>query len=350
MKISFSTDKKTDAAVENNVRIPYAATRRVFPKFRWILILVLVSSPFILLLGKILLDWLIVTSPGTIWLEKKTINSIEAGTVDKVFYHKGDVTEPDTVLFRVKRRIPENRKEQIALLEAERDAASKGSANGYISVPSAGWSEELELAKQSAAHYEQVRNDTKWLFDRGAATRAEMDAAENKLRDAKAAVAALTSGRASAADNAASASNAARSAQVDQSIASLKKMTEEFFDIKAGLGGKVSSVFVSDGQSFAAGEPLAAIVNTNEVHVVAYVDPKDFKKMTIGTVATVKMLGTGRNFKAVVEQPPVVADNMPSGISEKLYPVTMRGVQIYLKVLEPLQEEAIEGLPVVVEW
>lgn len=350
MRVSFSSNKKYDATVENNVKVPYAAAKRAFPKIRWILILIIVGSPFIMLLGKILLDWMFVTSPGTIWMEKKTINSIEAGTVEKVFFRSGDIVSPNTVMFRVKRKIPENRMEQVALLEAERDAASKGveSQTASPGVHVTGLSEEIQLANQNVAYYEQVRNNTKWLMDQGAATRADLDAAENKLREAKTSLAALTS---SAANSAAPAVSSVRIAQVEQSIKSLKKMTEEFFDIKVGQGGKVNSIYVSDGQSFTAGEPLAILVNTKEVHVVTYVDPNDFKKINIGTTATVKILGTGRKIKAVVEHPPVVADNVPSGISEKFSPVTMRGVQIFLKVLDPLQEEeTIEGLPVVVEW
>lgn len=339
MKISFSQNKKTDATVENNVKLPYAAAKRAFPQIRWIIILLIVSSPFIMLLGKILLDWLFVTSPGTVWMEKKIINSIEAGTVDKVFYHAGDMVTVDTVMFRIARKIPENRIEQIAFLEAERDAANLEGGN------SREFSEEINLAQQNVNYYEKALNNTKWLMDRGAATRAEMDLAENRLREAKAALAGLT------ASSAKSAVNPARIAQVEQSLKSLKKMTGGFAELKSGLAGKVHSISVSEGQSFSAGEPLAVIVNTQQVYIVTYVNPSDFNKIKTGTTATVKILGTGRKIKAVVEQQPVVADNVPNGISDKFYRVSMRGVQIFLKVIDPLQEEEIiDGLPVVVEW
>lgn len=354
MRVSFTSNKKTDAAVENNVRLPYAASKRVFPKVRWILILLIVSAPFIMLLGKFILDWIFVTSPATVWMEKKTINSLEAGTVEKVFYHKGDMVSSDTVMFRVKRKIPENRVEQLALLEAEHDAAIKGAASESV-LPvtgTSGISDEIQLANQSVAYYEQARNNTKWLMEKGAATKAELDLAENKLREAKASVAALTAKSATTAVSAATSSvNSVRIAQIEQSINALKKLTEEVLDIKAGQGGKISSIFVNDGQSYSAGEPLAVIVNTEQVHVVTYVDPKDFNKINTGTVAKVKIPSSGRKIKALVEQPPVLADNVPSGISEKIYPTSTRGIQVFLTVLDPLQEqEKIDGLPVVVEW
>lgn len=331
MKISFSSNKKNDATVENNVRIPYGAAKRAFPQIRWLIILIFVASPFFIFLGKIVVDWVFVTSPGTVWMEKRTINAIEAGTVEKAFYRRGDIAGADTVIFRVKRRMPENRREQLALLEAEREAASIGAIAG-----------ERQLTSESVAYYQQLRDNTKWLLEQGAATRAEMDLAENKLWEVKAAV-----GFAYAAP----AVNPVRVAQVEQSIKSLQKITEEFFEIKAGQGGKVSSILVSEGQSFAAGEPLAVVMNTEQAYIVTYVDPSNFKKINMGTVATVKMLGTGRKIKAVVEQSPGTAGSVPTGISEKIYPITMRGVQLFLKVTEPLQEEeAIDGLPVVVEW
>lgn len=353
MKVSFSSAKKNDATIENNVKLPYAASKRAIPQIRWVIILIIVGSPFILFLGKMLLDWVFVTSPGTIWMEKKTINSIEAGTVERSFYQRGEMANPDTVMFHVTRKIPDNRLEQIAMLEAERDAANIGIGNkSASSAPARGSSEELQLAQQSAAYYEQVRDNTKSLMDKGAATRAEMDIAENKLREARASLAALSSSAVGASVNStASSVNSMRIAQVEQSINSLKRLTQDSFDVKTGQGGKVSSIFVSEGQSFSAGEPLAVILNTEQVHIVTYVDPNDFKKMNIGTIATVKIIGTSRKIKAVVEQPPVAADNVPNGISEKFYPVTMRGVQVFLKVIDPLQEEEIiEGLPVVVEW
>jgi len=354
MKISFSSDKKGDAAIENNVKLPYAASKRAVPQFRWFLILLIVSSPFIILLGKMLLDWLFVTSPGTVWMEKKMVNSIEAGTVEKVLYRRGEAVPPDAILLRVKRKLPEARLEQIALLEAEREAVNKAGGNQPSSVVAQGRdvSHEIFIAQQSIAYYEQARDNAKRLLEQGAGTKAELDSAENRLREAKAALASLvSSSSAPAARNEAPIVNPVRTSQVEQSIKSLKKMTEEYFEIKAGQGGKVSSLFVSEGQSFSAGEPLAVIVNTEQVHVVTYVDPNDFKHIKIGTVATVKMHGSGRKVKAVVEQPPVSADNVPNGISEKLYPITMRGVQLYLKVLDPLsEEETIDGLPVVVEW
>ncbi|MBP2651344.1 MAG: multidrug resistance efflux pump-like protein [Firmicutes bacterium] len=355
MKVSFSSNKRSDSTIENNVKVPYGAAKRVFPKVRWMIILLLIGSPFIILIGKILLDWAFVTSPGTIWLEKRTINSIEAGTVEKVFFQKGDMVGPDTVIFRVKRKIQENRREQIALLEAEREAAINGGASeGKVaSAEVSGSSEQLELVKQSIAYYETMCNDTRRLMEQGAATRAEVDAAENKLRETKASLAAINAASAKALVNnqATPTVNPMRISQIEQSIKALKSMTEEFFDIKTGQGGKVSSILVNDGQSFSAGEPLAIIVNTESAHIMTYVDPKDLKKTDIGTAAIVKLPGSNRKIKAVVEQPPVVADNVPNGISEKIYPTSMRRVQVFLKLLEPLQEEeTIDGLPIVVEW
>ena len=339
MKVSFSSNKKTDAAMENKVKLPYAAAKRAFPKIRWFVILVIVGSPFIMLLGKIMLDFLFVTSPGTIWMEKRTINSLEAGTVEKIFHHRGDIVAADTVLFHIKRKNPENTMDQIAILEAERDKANKEIDKSGISGRSFS---EIELAQQNVAYYEKMYSNTKWLMDQGAATKAEMDLAENKLREAKASL---------VTHNPPPAVHSERLTQIEQNINALKKMPQDYWDIKSGSGGKVHSVFLTDNQSFSPGEPLAIVMNTNQVHILTYVDPRDLKKITIGRIATIKILGSDRKITAIVEEPPVAADTVPRGISEKFYPTTMRGVQIFLKVMDPLQEEEmIEGLPVGVEW
>lgn len=348
MKISFSSNKKNDAAIENNIRVPYAAAKRIVPKARWFLILVLVCSPFVILSVKLLMNWIFVTSPGTIWLEKKTINAIEAGTVGKIFYRRGDTVSPDTVMFHVKRKIPESRIEQIAFLEAELSAVNAGIENGSafsVAPVMRDGGISRQLAYQNIAYYEQERNNIKQLMEQGAATHAEMSLAEQRLREAKATLALATSSTVTPLVN------PLRVAQIEQSIKSLKNMTEEFFNIKSGQGGKVNSILVSEGQSFSAGEPLAVLMSAEQVYIAAYVDPNDFKKIKIGTVAKVKIFGTGRTINAVVDQPPIAADNVPSGISEKNYAINLRGVQLFLRVIDPLQEEeTIEGLPVEVNW
>jgi multidrug resistance efflux pump len=238
----------------------------------------------------------------------------------------------------------------MALLEAERSAAAGKlpNDNALAAAQMNNVTAEMQLAQQSVDYYQKVCDDTRRLVEQGAATKAEMDAAENKLREAKASLAAHA---ASSANSAPLAQNSARIGQIDQSLNSLQKISEEYFELKSAQGGKVGSVYVADGQSFAAGEPLAVLLNTEQVHIVTYVDPSDYKKITLGTVATVKILGTDRKIKAVAEEPPLLADNVPKGISEKVYPITMRGIQVFLKVMEPLQEnEMIDGLPVEVSW
>ena len=65
----------------------------------------------------------------------------------------------------------------------------------------------------------------------------------------------------------------------------------------------------------------------------------------------VKILSSKRKVKAVVEKVPIQAELVPKGISESLYPTSMRGIQVILKINEPLHsDEFIDGLPVTVIW
>lgn len=330
MKISFSSKKTSEGGSENNIKVPYGAAKRVAPKLRWILILLLVATPFILFLGKICWDWFFITSPGMVWMEPITVNAVESGTIEKINFKRGDLVKNSDKIFEAKRKLPDSRLETIAMLEAERDAGNKLS-----NTPN----QQLGVLWQNVAYYEQARNKIQSLVSKGAATKAELDLAENSLREARVLL------------STAQMLNPLRAEQVEQSIEKLKGITKETFEISPTKTARISSILVAEGQSFSAGEPLAVIVDPSKIHIVTYVDPHDFEKIEVGKVATIKIIGSGRKIKATVEQTPVLADDVPGGISEKLYPVTMRGIQVFLKPAEELREdESIEGLPVTVNW
>ena len=67
--------------------------------------------------------------------------------------------------------------------------------------------------------------------------------------------------------------------QVENSLASLRNLAEISLELKANKGGTVDQILVSTGQSFAAGEPLVTVLNSEKVRIVTYVEPDDFGKV-----------------------------------------------------------------------
>lgn len=346
LKVSFSTTKTTDSTIQNNIKVPYGAGKRKFPQLKWTGILMVVFLPFLYLIGQILWANLFTTSPGMIYLDRQVINSPEDGIIEAINFNRGDTVNTGDVLLKVKRRFPVNRMEQIALLEAEREALANQSSNnisGTNRMQSGG--ENAQLLQENLSYYQTLRDHTAQLLQRGAATQAELNEAEAKVREIKAALVGTATPQKG--EN----QTDLRLLQVEKSLASLKNLTETSMDVRANKGGMVDQILVSTGQNFAAGEPLVTILNPEKVRIVTYVEPDDFTKVQYGSEITVKILSSKRKIKAVVENVPMQTDLVPKGISENLYPTSMRGIQVVLNATEPLHpDEFIDGLPVTVIW
>ncbi|PIE59088.1 MAG: HlyD family secretion protein, partial [Desulfobulbus propionicus] len=81
MKITFKTPYQQEPERIGGVKIPYAKGKRAAARWRWYIIVLIVTSPLLFLLIKILLSYLIVTAPGYLSLEKVPINSNSTGIV-----------------------------------------------------------------------------------------------------------------------------------------------------------------------------------------------------------------------------------------------------------------------------
>lgn len=348
LKVSFSTTKAKDSTLENHIKVPYGAGKRNFPRIKWMGILILIFLPFLYLIGQILWANIFTTSPGMIYLDRQVINSPEDGIVEEIKFNHGDAVNAGNVLIKIKRRLPENYK-QIALLEAERETLTNqnaGSSSGSSRRKAGG--ENVQLLQENLSYYQQLRDHTAQLLERGAATQAELNEAETKVREIKAALAGMNEvSSTQIIEN----QGQLRLAQVENSLASLRNLAEISLELKANKGGTVDQILVSTGQSFAAGEPLVTVLNSEKVRIVTYVEPDDFGKVQYGNEIMVKILSSKRKVKAVVEKVPIQAELVPKGISESLYPTSMRGIQVILKINEPLHsDEFIDGLPVTVIW
>lgn len=345
MKISFSNNKNSDATVKNNIKIPYGNAKRIFPQLKWWLVLIIIALPFVYFSGKIISEWLFVRSPGTIYLEKVVVNANEGGTIESIAGKRGDMIAPNSLLLTYKKIIPTGRLEQIALLEAEKNALVTGNIGGGTTVDKN--YQQISAISNSVAYYEKLRNDTGALMAKGAATRAEYEQVNAKYNELKAALAAADVSPVAAPVL----SNEVRKIQVDESIKSLTKFLDNNAQINTGIGGQINTILVNVGQTFSAGEPLAILAKTENVYVSVYVEPEDFKKISLGTGAKVKILGSNRTVTAVVVEQPISASTVPTGISNTIYPNSMRGINVFLKIDEKLNpEEIVDGLPVVVAW
>ena len=157
MKVHFDSQKKQEPTREKGVRIPYAPAKRRVVQWRWYLILLIVSSPLLYFLVKLLLSFLIVTAPGYVSLEKVSINSTTMGTVERIHVRTGDMVAKNQVLADI---YNPNLDERKGVLQAELEALDTSGAPAPTQAAS-NLIAEINLAKKQAAyqaeHLEKVR-------------------------------------------------------------------------------------------------------------------------------------------------------------------------------------------------
>src|SRR5882757_1621439 len=85
MKVRFVKPEASDPNRDRGIEVPYAPGKRHLARWRWYLILLVVSSPFLFFVGKFLYSSVLIQAPGFVAQEQITVRSSSQGYVDQVF-------------------------------------------------------------------------------------------------------------------------------------------------------------------------------------------------------------------------------------------------------------------------
>lgn len=171
MKVRFNSQKEKDPTQEGGLKVLYAPGKRASFRFRWYLILAVVSAPFIWFLMKLLSGALLLEAPARLTIPVDDIRSLEAGTVSQVMVNVGDHISAGQIITQL---INDELDMQLAQLAGDVATAIPRS------LVQQRRSAMLQLLERAEKRAEALQS----LVTRGAATIGELRAAED-LRDAR---------------------------------------------------------------------------------------------------------------------------------------------------------------------
>ncbi len=350
MKITFRSPKSSAPDREHGVRVPYAPAKRAAARWRWYIVVLLVSTPLLYLMAKIFYTTMVVTASGFITLEKVPVNSQIAGSVCDVSVRVGEEVSLGQILASLEN--PELKlREQ--LLRAE--AASRGVA---APVPSGvavlqEMERSLTLAQKVLDYRASYLQRVRFLFGQGAATIAELNLAESQLHQAESELQQLRSSlalrrledlRLQAPDR----SHETRSGLIQAELQAIQEQQSRLIH-KSPVRGRVLEVLADVSQTLAQGQPILILGNLDNVCIHAYMDAKDLKYARTGQRA-IASFKDGRQVQVVVRKKPELTQRLPAAAAPALGERQFM-LLVVLDFMDPLSpDDMVDNLPVTVRF
>src|SRR3989440_6744569 len=178
MQVRFRTRERPPDQLDG-VKILYNKTKGKGHKIAWYLILFAVLSPILLLLTGVVGSWLTLTANGTVALEQYEVRAPRSGRISQLGVIPGEtVAAGKTVVVLDSLEL-----DAAAARNAVERQVAAGARRQHQAV-----SEEL-LLRERVLRYQQTRRDAiAALVQQGAATVAELNAAESLVAEAEAGV------------------------------------------------------------------------------------------------------------------------------------------------------------------
>lgn len=334
MRIRFSR-KESPNVDPGGLKVDYGPARRAALKWRWYLLLLLLFSPLAFLLWKVASYAILVSAPGVVRLETVTVSSPIQGVVSLPL-RPGQLVRRGDQLFSVRDPSVEAR---LAVLNAELGALKSSpyrppSLNRVDLSPLAS---QVQVQRRSVAYQREVRDRIRDLFSRGAATRAELDQAEDRLRQAEAALAQAEAALSTLKPSAQPASQFSeyeamrlnRMAQIQAEAEQLGSVRHKV--VTSPVDGVVLELLVNDRGSVPMGGGVVTLGDRSRVRIWGYLDPRFMPYGEVGSPVRVRM-PDGMTVQGRVEATPTLSTQIPPDLSG---PLNERGRAVLISVTCP---------------
>lgn len=332
MQFSFRRTRTPDTI--DGVKIPYDKTRRGAHRLAWYLVLCVVLSPILYLGARAIAASLGRTANGSVDLGQLEVRAGEFGAVHALNVNPGDRISTGEVLAVLDSADLAAAIARNAAQLADIQAATRG-AQAQRSIAD----QELAVLEHGVQYQRERHAAIENLFNRGAATRAELDQATADLAAAE-----LT--RLRTRRELQGQVQAPGSAQAERQILELRRGA---LTIHAPFDGRALAVLVKPGQFVAAGETMMVIARLDQPRVIAYVSPKFATHLEVGTAAAV-YFPDGTRLQAAVAAAPKLTARMPPDLVDQF---GLRPMTVMLELL-PQQRwpdaQRVQGMPVVVRF
>lgn len=174
MKVRFSSQKEHDPTREGGLKVLYAPGKRAAFRLRWYLILLLVASPFLWFVSKLVMEIALVEAPARILQPTLEIRALEGGQVVQLHVKPGQDVEAGSSLVTLNN--PGLMAEKIQLEAAL--GLARPTAGQLAQRQQSGIQSQIDRATTRVQELEQ-------LLANGAATRGELAAARDQLDNRK---------------------------------------------------------------------------------------------------------------------------------------------------------------------
>lgn len=350
MKVRFNTKRQKDPTRDQGMKVPYAPAKRRVAQWRWHLILLVVSSPLIYFLFKLMFSLVIITAQGLVALEKISINSSSTGYVDHINVQVGDTVPQDYMMVELG---------SPALDEREHVLQAELSHLGSSLSPSGLRTEillrnRIELARKNVAYHKEKLGKVRFLFDQGAATIAELNQAEADYGQAQFTLNQVQRELSTQLEKTRrdqlqpEVQYSSRRQLILAELETIKEQRKRL-EQRAPFLGRILDIFIQEGKTLSPGTPILLMGRMDSPYIVAYLDPKYTKYALSGYKATIKF-PDGKTLRAQVRENSTLTMRLPADLSS---PIGDRDLMILVKLdfLAPLSRvESIDGLPVTVRF
>lgn len=332
MKIRFSPPPLV-AHETNGLTVRYAPSKRQIAHWRWRILVVLVISPLLIFLARLLYAAIWTDMPGFIIMEQAVLKAPLSGRLVKAPPVGTYVREGDTIV-ELENDVLANERN---VLLGQRERAAQ-----YVEpdVPPPAQLPVLHsLVQQRRQHYQTLRG----LMSEGAATQAEVAGAFAELSATLAQLKAVEQEHAiqNVRGPVRMPPPSARLSEVEARLQSLK--------LRAPESGVVAQVFGTHGEWINENTEVIDIRLDRPARIEAYVQPSWAKYAMVGHMATIKFLD-GFTLRARVKEVKMSAQRLPA---DRANPLTVRHHSI-IAMLEPElplpQAYRIHVLPVNVQF
>ncbi|MDR3416054.1 MAG: HlyD family efflux transporter periplasmic adaptor subunit [Nevskia sp.] len=355
MKVRFVKPEASDPERDRGIRVPYAPGKRALARWRWYLILLVVSSPFLFFAINFLYSSVLILAPGFVSQEQLTIRSASQGYVDEVYVKTLDaVKEGDPVARLANEALTTHAAQLRAELKELQGVAAQfhGTTSAPLSTES--FQDELETARQERARLAQRVNSIQQLVEQGAATEAELNTARSQYDQASSRLGELyrtMNIQTQPVHHGTGIEVQTRILAIQTELASIDTQ-EQAMLVRAPKGGRIVDLAVVKGDQLTVGSKVAMLApEGGEMHIDAYIPPKNAIYATPGLYGTV-VFPDGSRRQAVIADVPQVATEVPKAQSALLGQSEM-GVLVRMQMLDAGQsgQHALtDGLPVKVEF
>lgn len=251
----------------------YGAGKRTPPKMRWFLIIAVVSLPLLYLIYMLLDETVLADFQGMVVFDVVTIRAPDAGYVDKLYINEGEQVNKDQDLLQFKSPTLDS---ELAYLYKEKERIEKRSTS--INRESTSSLEaNLENLKQDVARSQAVYDKfMAYYAPKGHISALHLEEARRNVSDAKQAYSQLQHQieQIKLENDVLMEVNYKRPIEDINNQINQIKIKQQYFLIKSPEEGAIKAIMMSPGEFIPAGEELIEIITKNDLHVVAYIDPK----------------------------------------------------------------------------